>query len=726
MPVSNGSITINVSTLRAQANAAAQAQGLTGAQINAYQHVYSSAFLAYCAAPTSGSAISATVGRSLAWGVSTLIEDIDTLKYLGRNNPGDPGERKDIFKDMWNNAVGLEIGRIISLNGATGQAALNQIADFCAQTVRGANPIAIVNHLTDSRVPATISVLPGPLIEYFRSPGPNYNAIRQLFPAGTRFAADFGSTWIAPTIGTATVDFPDGEASIQTASIDSDGLDFFLSGVALDDQRLVTSFEISQDGFFEYFETTDGTSITKSYYGATMVEVALSDTAVTDAIQAAGFDSSSAIEVTVELDGAGAVAYLVVVGADGGEQIRAFDGKPRRIEGGTSNDFVQAGSGNDLLIGGTGADTLNGGDGRDILNGFDDSDADTMDGQSGADIYYVAGGDTVNDTGTDDAQDFYNWSWGATFGDADGVYDYTYFWSSSSIPTEPLPDGALRLAADGIAATSPSTLTTPPSKIEDFIRAGLATMSFDETGNIKLVNPAEGTSTGLDFNWADGTIHLDAGREQLSRDGTAGADEIDGGSRADLIIGGDGADELDGKAGNDEVSGEGGDDAIEGGSGNDALYGDRGDDAVEGGSGNDRLWGGAGNDDLDGDSGDDMLSGNAGDDALNGGSGNDRMLGGTGDDLLTGHSGSDTFVFHAGDGADTITDLGHHGGRSSGRGRDLIEIDDDVAGFDAFADIVAAASQAGRDTVIDFGGGDMLTLRGVQLANLTADDFRFV
>ena len=40
-----------------------------------------------------------------------------------------------------------------------------------------------------------------------------------------------------------------------------------------------------------------------------------------------------------------------------------------------------------------------------------------------------------------------------------------------------------------------------------------------------------------------------------------------------------------------------------------------------------------------------------------------------------------------------------------------------------YTEVLAAAEQVGADTLIDFGGGDTLTLMGVDFATLTADDF---
>jgi Ca2+-binding RTX toxin-like protein len=241
------------------------------------------------------------------------------------------------------------------------------------------------------------------------------------------------------------------------------------------------------------------------------------------------------------------------------------------------------------------------------------------------------------------------------------------------------------------------------------------------------------------FNWADGDLHLDVGRETLSLVGTSGNDELEGTRGADILIGGAGDDEIEGKTGDDELSGEDGNDEIEGGKGNDMLYGDQGDDKLNGDDGDDRLWGGDGNDRLVGGKGNDMLSGNLGDDTLRGGDGMDRLLGGAGIDNLTGGDGRDTFVFHFGDGDDVILDFTTPENRfyndgARGRGRDdqhsrdgdLIEISSDLTGFDVFADILAHANQVGDNAVIDFGGGDTLTLAHTRVTNLHADSFVFM
>lgn len=54
----------------------------------------------------------------------------------------------------------------------------------------------------------------------------------------------------------------------------------------------------------------------------------------------------------------------------------------------------------------------------------------------------------------------------------------------------------------------------------------------------------------------------------------------------------------------------------------------------------------------------------------------------------------------------------------------MTELDSRLAG--QFSAVREAATQIGSDTVVSFATGDVLTLTGVALASLTADDFRFV
>ena len=119
------------------------------------------------------------------------------------------------------------------------------------------------------------------------------------------------------------------------------------------------------------------------------------------------------------------------------------------------------------------------------------------------------------------------------------------------------------------------------------------------------------------------------------------------------------------------------------------------------------------------------FTGNDGADHFEGGAFTDKFNGAGGGDTLTGNEGADTFVAH-GAGHTTITDFSINGG-------DRI----DVSGFPSphhMTQIGPLAHPTGVDedhplgtgTVIDFGNGDVLTLPGVILNNLSDNDFIFV
>src|SRR5262249_19437650 len=116
----------------------------------------------------------------------------------------------------------------------------------------------------------------------------------------------------------------------------------------------------------------------------------------------------------------------------------------------------------------------------------------------------------------------------------------------------------------------------------------------------------------------------------------------------------------------------------------------------------------------------DTLRANDAGDTLSGGAGNDRLTGGTGTDSLTGGSGSDTFVLTANFGADTITDF-----VPGVAGNDMIDLTA-VTGIYNFAALLAIATQSGADTVINFGGRNVPTLKKGIKNNLDPSAFIFI
>ena len=220
-----------------------------------------------------------------------------------------------------------------------------------------------------------------------------------------------------------------------------------------------------------------------------------------------------------------------------------------------------------------------------------------------------------------------------------------------------------------------------------------------------------------------GNDDLKGGGDDDALKGNGGGDALHGGNGDDRLYGGSGRDALHGNADDDRLEGGGGNDKLKGGGGRDRLDGGEGDDRLYGGSGRDTLIGRGGDDRLKGSSGDDALRGNGGadaliggggDDRLKGGGGRDRLDGGEGNDVLAGGSGRDVFVFA--EGADRITDFAE--------GKDTIRLNDALwsRDLDAAGVLKAFGTISDGNAVLDFGGGDVLTVEGVAaLSDLLGD-----
>ncbi|WP_237904158.1 calcium-binding protein [Azospirillum brasilense] len=151
-------------------------------------------------------------------------------------------------------------------------------------------------------------------------------------------------------------------------------------------------------------------------------------------------------------------------------------------------------------------------------------------------------------------------------------------------------------------------------------------------------------------------------------------------------------------------------DSLYGGAGNDTLSGLSGNDQLFGGAGNDLLWGDAGNDTLRGQAGNDALHGGSGADLLMGDEGNDTLWGDAGNDTLWGGSGADLFVFTRGGGQDRIADF-------SRTQNDRIQIASNMT--------YRLGSDGSGSALLDFGGGDRLTLAGIAPNQLTSAFFTY-
>ena len=86
--------------------------------------------------------------------------------------------------------------------------------------------------------------------------------------------------------------------------------------------------------------------------------------------------------------------------------------------------------------------------------------------------------------------------------------------------------------------------------------------------------------------------------------------------------------------------------------------GDNFHDVLTGNDFNNTIDGRGGDDEISGGGGNDMLFGGSGNDTISGGAANDTIDGGSGDDTIDGGGGDDTFVFSSSHGKDTINNFG--------------------------------------------------------------------
>ncbi|MGE0180705.1 MAG: beta strand repeat-containing protein [Parvularculaceae bacterium] len=397
------------------------------------------------------------------------------------------------------------------------------------------------------------------------------------------------------------------------------------------------------------------------------------------------------------VDGHGTNDSLISIegieGSNFGDAIVGADNVDNVLIGNGGDDTLFGLSGDDTIRGGSGADSMNGGAGADEVDYSDDGVGVTVRLWNQTATGGIATGDSL--AGFEHAT-------GGNGGDAivgsDGV--------ANRIVGNFGDDTLFGLSGD------------------DTIRGGSGADSMNGgTGadEVDYSDDGVGVTVRLWNQTATGGI--------ATGDSLAGFEHATGGSSGDAIVGSDGVANI--------LTGNGGDDSLYGLTGNDTIDGGAGADVINGGGGYDyasysdssvgvkiRLWNGTGElGDAQGDSLTDIegVVGSDFDDVIVGADGvANTFYAGLGDDTLYGKSGNDTFVFFAGYDNDTIGDF--TGGAGAG---DVIRLIGLGSAFDTFAEVMNAATQVGANTVINFGGGDSITLLNVTKASLVADDFTF-
>jgi Ca2+-binding RTX toxin-like protein len=397
------------------------------------------------------------------------------------------------------------------------------------------------------------------------------------------------------------------------------------------------------------------------------------------------------------------------------------------LAGGFNNDTLIGGLGNDSLRGNKGADVFSysGGDGADTILDFSSAQGDKIrllnaGAANFADLHYAAitGGYRIS------------------FDDGGSI---------TILTSDQISENWFTFT---IGRTGPST--KPTSGDDEITGTSRANVINALAGNdlIRGLGGSDRLTAGLGDDTVDGgdgddVVYGNAGDDYL--EGGAGADRLYGGDGTDIVYGGIGNDQIRGDLGNDMLYGDAGNDLVRGGegydlvngdAGNDKLYGEAGNDLLDGGAGNDTMQGGTGADRIEGEDGDDRLYGGDGNDVVEGWFGNDQLWGGRGNDVMTpgggtdkvwGGKGADDFMIGQGIGKDVIYDF-------KLKEKDQLIIQGDINGTgiglgnsDAavMQTLRARMKQVGRDTVIDLGNGDSLTLKNFKGSTLQRDDLWF-
>ncbi|MGQ0676947.1 MAG: calcium-binding protein [Rhodospirillales bacterium] len=386
------------------------------------------------------------------------------------------------------------------------------------------------------------------------------------------------------------------------------------------------------------------------------------------------------------------VSIEAIKGSDHADVMTGSNSLADSFFGGDGADTLMGGSGDDRLWGDAGADTLNGAAGTDHAN-YDNSALGVA-----VDLNLAVQADPGTDADGDELisiESVHGSLVGANFlVGTDGVGEHLKGGNAGDLLIG--NGGADHLEAlDGddflVGGGGNDTLQGD---------AGSDTASFfDEATGKVIVNLTMGSSPGIAFGPDIGVDKL-VGVENVVVGDTGS--RVNGSAADNTMIGGLGNDTFNGFQGDDFLFGSSGDNVLNGAAGNDVLESGDGDDRLYGGSGNDFIDAGGGGDTALGGAGDDEISGGGGNDLLLGDLGNDTIDGGAGNDALRGGAGVDVFVFAPGYEADTILDF-----------TKFDKLDLTGFGFGGFSDVLALPVVTFfKGFTLDFGGGDMLTVKG--------------
>ncbi|QUS56811.1 calcium-binding protein [Pseudovibrio brasiliensis] len=373
------------------------------------------------------------------------------------------------------------------------------------------------------------------------------------------------------------------------------------------------------------------------------------------------------------------------IGGTNGDDIIDALGGDDRIYGEDGNDHISGGDGNDIIIGGDGNDVLNGGDGNDTLNAGEGDDHleggagdDTLEGYSGKNILDGGDGDDVIVSFSSENNKLLGGAGndnifahgGSSIIEGGTGDDFIFYRSKDATFLYNLGDGNDTLEA--------SSYAVQPNKIvfgADILPSSVVVaymgeqkedlqLTFADGGTIVIIGAFHHRTSQFDFgefHFADGTI--------WTGDDISQKLEMTSASQPDEIV--------------TQITL----------SSSDEFYSTT---LAE----------------------DHIIFAGAGDDIIESGGGDDQIHGQAGSDTLTGGEGNDAFYFGANFGKDVIKDF------TAGAGSvDTIHFSEGT--FDSYADVIAAASEVGGDTVIQLDNDNSLTLQNVSIADLRADDFAF-